>query len=483
MAAARKSRREFDQIESLVRLGAAGAVLLALAVGGLANFLPALGAVLVLVLVLALAVLGIVLVVKSRLMIWHKLGAVFLIAAIVTCGLWMLRRAPRQWPQVQARVMSVDGPPAETTTTFSYRPTELRKEGSFLTRQTKTWKHLAEARQYKPAPLAVYYNPLVPTDVRSEPFKGCGRVVATPILPVQIRVTGTGTAALRVENGFLSKTVSVTGPLVAEYSVGKTLPIYQNPVNDVEMSVSPRATEGGQQYDILISSIALGLGGLLLLVFGKRLPMPFNVATSSEIQDLFGQPASSTASTEPLSRKQATEPPILSIAERLAGIDWFQFEAVAARILRAEGWNVEKSGGANPDGGADLIATRAGRKAVVQCKYWRGVLVQPKIIRELIGTKASAQFRADEAILFTYSACTEAALACAAENGVVIRNANAVEESIRRLGIESFPELINPEKKLCPKCGSAMVLREGPEKLFWGCSQFGVTRCRGVIEC
>ena len=54
MAAARKSRREFDQIETLVRLGAAGAILLALAVGGLANFLPALGAVLVLVLALAL---------------------------------------------------------------------------------------------------------------------------------------------------------------------------------------------------------------------------------------------------------------------------------------------------------------------------------------------------------------------------------------------------------------------------------------------
>ena len=133
--------------------------------------------------------------------------------------------------------------------------------------------------------------------------------------------------------------------------------------------------------------------------------------------------------------------------------------------------------------GSDLIATRAGRKAVVQCKYWRGVLVQPKIIRELIGTKASAQFRADEAILFTYSACTEAALACAEENGVVIRNANSIEETIRHLGIDRFPELLNPEKKLCPKCGSAMVLREGPEKTFWGCSKFGITRCRGVIEC
>ena len=483
MAAARKSRREFDQIETLVRLGAAGAILLALAVGGLANFLPALGAVLVLVLALALAVMGLVLVIKSRLMIWHKIGAVFLIAAIVTCGLWMLRRAPRQWPQVQARVMSVDGPPAETTTTYSYRPSELRKEGSFLTRQTKAWKRLGEARQFKPAPLAVYYDPFDPTDVRSEPCKGCGRVVANPIPPVQIRVTGIGTATLRVENGFLSKTVSVTGPLVAEYSVGKTLPIYQNPVNDVEMSVSPRATEGGQQYDILASSIALGLGGLLLVVFGNRLPTPLNVATSSEFQRHFGQPASRVASTELHSQKQATQPPILSIAERLAGIDWFQFEAVTARILRAEGWSVVMSGGANPDGGADLIATRAGRKAVVQCKYWRGVLVQPKIIRELIGTKASAQFRADEAILFTYSACTEAALACAEENGVVIRNANSIEETIRHLGIDRFPELLNPEKKLCPKCGSAMVLREGPEKTFWGCSKFGITRCRGVIEC
>jgi restriction system protein len=170
----------------------------------------------------------------------------------------------------------------------------------------------------------------------------------------------------------------------------------------------------------------------------------------------------------------------ITTIERLRAIDWFQFEAVAARILRAEGWAIETRGGANPDGGADILATRNGRKAVVQCKHWQIVTVKPPVIRELLGTKASAQFQAHEAILFSLSDCTEAALDFAHDNQVLIRDSREIASAIDRIGIGSFPELTDPDRKSCPKCGSPMVLRVNAPKPFWGCSTY--PRCRGVIE-
>jgi hypothetical protein len=48
------------------------------------------------------------------------------------------------------------------------------------------------------------------------------------------------------------------------------------------------------------------------------------------------------------------------IEDSLGEIDWYQFEKFCAALLRSEGFSVERKGGAQPDGGVDLIATKNG---------------------------------------------------------------------------------------------------------------------------
>lgn len=452
-------------MEAGVKLAVFAVVALAFLVGGVSGFAGALTALVFLAVVVAVAGLASFLILKSRLVARKKAGLLLILAAFLTAWFWTGARAPRQWPEERATVAAVNGPTAVTETDYSYRPDEAKKGAALSITQTKSWARLSEAKGYRAGPTTVYFNRANPSDVHFEPTNGWVRTSASPG-STRIRVTGEGTATLRIGSPLFPKMATTTGPHVASYSVGATLPVWINPVSQTELSFQPRATDGGQKYWMAALAGVMAIGGLCALVVGKQWTDPSMLPPTSVS---FANAGASGRSVKPN-----------SIAEQLHAIDWFQFEAVAARILEADGWVVRKSGGANPDGGADILATRNGRKAVVQCKHWRRVEVQPKIIRELLGTKASAQFTADEAILFTLSDCTEAAFACARENNVAIHNSSAIEAAISRLGVERFPELTNPDSKRCPKCGSAMVLRDKVETPFWGCSTF--PRCRGTIE-
>jgi hypothetical protein len=56
----------------------------------------------------------------------------------------------------------------------------------------------------------------------------------------------------------------------------------------------------------------------------------------------------------------------LTLAAQLKAIDWYQFEQIIAAIYEKRGLSVTRRGGANPDGGIDMIIERIG----VQCKHW-----------------------------------------------------------------------------------------------------------------
>lgn len=463
--ASRTERREAARMEAGIKLVVFGFVALAFVIGGVTGFAGALTALVFLAGVVAVAGLASFLILKSGLVARKKAGLLLIIAASLTAWFWSGARAPRQWPEERATVASISGPTAVTETDYSYRPDDAKKGTVLLTTQVKSWAKLSEAKGYRAGATPVYFNRANPSEVRFEPTNGFARTSASPV-STRIRVTGEGTATLRIGSPLFPKTATTTGPHVANYNVGTTIPVWINPVSQTEMSFQSRATAGGQKYWMAALASALVVGGISALVIGKQWIDPSVPAPASLS---FSDAGATGRSTRPM-----------SVADQLHAIDWFQFETVAARILEADGWAVKKSGGANPDGGADMLATRNGRKAVVQCKHWRRIEVQPKIIRELLGTKTSAQFTADEAILFTLSDCTEAALACARENNVTVYDSGAIKAAIERLGGTHFPELTNPDSKRCPKCGSAMVLRDKVETPFWGCSTF--PRCRGTIE-
>ena len=103
----------------------------------------------------------------------------------------------------------------------------------------------------------------------------------------------------------------------------------------------------------------------------------------------------------------------------------------------------------------------------------------PAVICDLSGTRCSSEFKADDAVLSTLSECTDAALDFANANKISIRNAHEIAATIDALGIERYPELLNPDRKLCPKCGAPMILRKTATP-FWGCSTY--PRWLGKIE-
>lgn len=463
--ASRSERRESARLEAVFKLVLLGFFLLAFAIGGLSGFASALTALVFLAVVVVATGLASFLILKSRLVCRKKIGLLLIIPALLMAWYWNGARAPKQWPEARATVASISGPTAITETDYAYRTDGTKNGATLLTTQTKSWAKLSEANKHRPGPTVVYFNRTSPNEVHFEPTNGWVRTSANP-LSTRIRVTGEGTATLRIGSALFPRTATTTGPHVAGYTVGATLPVWINPVSGTELSFQPRTTDGGQKYWMLALAGALAVGGVLALVTGKQWLDPSNPPPPIQFFASTGTSRVSSSST--------------SITERLRAIDWFQFEAVAARIMELDGWAVQKSGGANPDGGADILAIRNGRKAVIQCKHWRHIDVQPKIIRELIGTRTSVQFAADEAILFTLSNCTDAALACARENNVIIFNSDLIAAAIERHGLERFPELTNPDDKRCPKCGAAMVLRDKVATPFWGCSTY--PRCRGTFE-
>lgn len=204
----------------------------------------------------------------------------------------------------------------------------------------------------------------------------------------------------------------------------------------------------------------------------------------------------STRSVEPTQSAPpvAAQPPrlapkpvaVLSTAPRqpsdtLVAIDWFQFEKTIARLLRLEGLHVEMRGGSNGDGGVDLIATVPdGETQLVQCKFWKAWDLNLRAVRELIGARESSEFkpRKARAVIYTLSEPTSRATSYARENDISLVTRDEIERRLNQHPISSFPELMNPERKTCPKCDAPMVKHVG----FWGCSNFGRTRCRGKIQ-
>jgi len=61
-----------------------------------------------------------------------------------------------------------------------------------------------------------------------------------------------------------------------------------------------------------------------------------------------------------------------------------QFEQFVAELLEARGFEVERRGGAKPDGGIDMVARQDGRTYVVQCKQWRQWIGRP-LVQQLLG--------------------------------------------------------------------------------------------------
>lgn len=177
--------------------------------------------------------------------------------------------------------------------------------------------------------------------------------------------------------------------------------------------------------------------------------------------------------------------PISDTAElirHLRSIDWFQFEKVVGVVFECLGYHVTRHGGANPDGGVDLLIEMDGQRTAVQCKHWKTWDVGVRTVREFLGTLTDAGLQ--KGIVITLNGFTREARQLAAKHGIEIVNETDLAGMLQAAHVIHNPEILAILKdttKYCPKCGRKMVLRtalKGPShgSRFWGCS--GYPRCR-----
>ncbi len=136
-------------------------------------------------------------------------------------------------------------------------------------------------------------------------------------------------------------------------------------------------------------------------------------------------------------------------------------------------------GGANPDGGVDLIVESPAEKFVVQCKHWKKWTVGVRHIREFLGTLTDS--RIPKGIFITLVGYTGEAKQLADKHGIQILNESDLIRMLEESGLRHSKEiskLFSDGRKICPKCEREMVMRTARANgnQFWGCS--GFPRCR-----
>ncbi len=170
------------------------------------------------------------------------------------------------------------------------------------------------------------------------------------------------------------------------------------------------------------------------------------------------------------------------LIEQLRAIDWFQFEKLVALVYEKHGYSVTRRGGANPDGGIDLVIEKDGQCSAVQCKQWKTWNVGVKAVREFLGALTDAGI--SKGIFITLRGYSGDAKQLAEKHDIEIVNETGLARLLESTDAQFDPEtlsIIRDKRKFCPKCESQMVVRTTKQGLsagrqFWGCSTF--PRCR-----
>lgn len=171
------------------------------------------------------------------------------------------------------------------------------------------------------------------------------------------------------------------------------------------------------------------------------------------------------------------------IAQKLRTIDWFQFEKIVEIAYRKHGYAVSRRGGANPDGGIDLVVEKDGVRSAVQCKQWKTWNVGVKPVREFLGALTDSGIQ--RGIFVTLCGYTNDARELAQKHGIEMVTKDGLAALLESANAGSDPavvDLLKDTRKYCPKCENAMVLRTATQgrnsgEPFWGCTKFPRCRC------
>ena len=233
--------------------------------------------------------------------------------------------------------------------------------------------------------------------------------------------------------------------------------------------------------------LLLGVIGVLIVVAVWLLIKFFKAEPSAGFKTIY---AETVPAPNPVRRRApvvVVEPlqpaPRQSLSENLRKIDWFQFEKLMGMVYRHRGYSVKRLGGANPDGGVDLIVSRANEKFIVQCKQWRKKQIGVKEMREFLGTLTDQ--KAGRGVYVTLQGYTQEARQFATKHGIELLEETDLVKMLNEQGLSysrDVSELFASKEKYCPKCGEKMVVRTAHKSgnQFWGCSTF--PRCHYIMD-
>nr|WP_173026388.1 restriction endonuclease [Aeromonas sp. Ne-1]AKO69685.1 hypothetical protein [Aeromonas sp. Ne-1] len=166
--------------------------------------------------------------------------------------------------------------------------------------------------------------------------------------------------------------------------------------------------------------------------------------------------------------------------EDIDRMDGIQFEYYLAALLKSFGFKtqVTKSTG---DYGADLVISKDNEKIVVQAKRY-SKKVGIKAIQEIYS--AVSKYKCTGAWVITNSHFTNPAIELAKSNNVNLIDREKLIKMILEANEGIMPtarqvrEEIQPKNNSCPVCNAEMVLRNGKNGKFYGCSNYPV--CKGT---
>ena len=221
----------------------------------------------------------------------------------------------------------------------------------------------------------------------------------------------------------------------------------------------------------VVLAVVVGLG-VVLIRRSERKPL-FDATSLTTFNTTLPPPA-----TLPEHKPQTNA----DLVQQLRSIDWFQFEQLVALVYRKQGYAISRRGGANPDGGIDLVMEKDGTRTAVQCKHWKTWNVGVKAVREFLGALTDAGIQ--RGTFITLGGCTGDAKRLADKHGIEVVNEAGLARMLEATDAKFDPavlEILRDDWKMCPKCEREMVLRTaskgpGAGKEFWGCS--GYPRCR-----
>lgn len=230
---------------------------------------------------------------------------------------------------------------------------------------------------------------------------------------------------------------------------------------------------------VTILAFVVALGVYLIRRTERR--SPFSSDASTTLGVTTSLPQRNELSSAPVAYRVGPTT-TTDLIEQLRVVDWFQFEKLVASVYRKLGYTVTRRGGANPDGGIDLVIEKNGQLTAVQCKQWKAWNVGVKAVREFLGALTDSGI--SKGIFITLRGYSGDANQLAEKHGIEIVNETGLTRMLESAGATSDPEtlsILNDKRKYCPKCESEMLLRtakkgRGSGSQFWGCSTY--PRCK-----